>query len=108
MISVWVISDATDKPKSEREFLYREFPAYGGQQSIRLGDWKAIRRNLIPNKNATSKELKPTFELFNLVTDPWEEQDGAASHPDIVARLTEIMRQQHTPSKEFPFEALDQ
>ncbi len=91
----------------EREFLYREFPGYGGQQSIRVGDWKAIRRNLLPNKNAKSQDLKPTFELFNLAIDPQEEQDVAASHPDIVARLTAFMTQQHATSKEFPFEALD-
>jgi arylsulfatase len=25
--------------QEERPFLYREFPAYGGQQCIRIGDW---------------------------------------------------------------------
>lgn len=31
----------------------------------------------------------------------------AAEHPNIVARLTQIMKEQHTPSKEFPSAALD-
>jgi len=96
------------QPQPERELLYREFPGYGGQQSIRVGDWKAIRRNLLPNKNAKSKELKSTFELFNLATDPTEQHDVAADHPEIVAKLTNTMKQHHTPSPEFPFEALDQ
>ena len=29
-----------------RPFLYRESPGYGGQQCIRVGDWKAIREKL--------------------------------------------------------------
>ncbi len=90
----------------ERPFLYREFPAYGGQQCIRVGNWKVIRRNLLPTKKTIAQV--PTLELFDLATDSREEHDVAAAHPDIVARLTQLMKEQHTPSKEFPFVALDQ
>jgi len=94
----------------ERPFLYREFPAYGGQQCIRVGKWKVIRQNLLPKKkggkNAAGSN-SPTLELYDLTADPREEHDVAASHPDIVARLSALMKQQHTPSKEFPFPALD-
>ncbi len=93
--------------QAERPFLYREFPAYGGQQCIREGDWKAVRRNLLPTRKSLAQGLKPTFELYNLATDLREEHDVAAAHPEIVARLTRLMKQQHTPSKEFPFPALD-
>ena len=34
------------KQQEARPFLYREFPSYGGQQSIRVGNWKAIRQNM--------------------------------------------------------------
>src|SRR5439155_27288215 len=34
--------------QSPRPFLYREFPASGGQQSVRIGDWKGIRQNMLP------------------------------------------------------------
>ena len=95
------------EPQPERSFLYREFPAYGGQQSLRLGDWKGVRQNLMPTKKMLAQGEKPTFELYNLATDLHEEHDVAAEHADIVAKMTEIMRQQHTPSKEFPFPALD-
>ncbi len=90
-----------------RPFLYREFPAYGGQQSLRMGDWKAVRQNLMPTKKMIAQVAKPTFELYDLSTDLHEEHDVAAQHPDIVAKMTEIMKAQHTPSKEFPFAALD-
>ena len=94
--------------QAERPLLYREFPAYGGQQCIRVGNWKVIRRNLLPTKKAIAEGLKPTLELFDLAADSREEHDVAAAHPDIVATLTQLMKEQHTPSKEFPFAALDQ
>jgi len=92
----------------ERPFLYREFPAYGGQQCIREGDWKLLRTNLAPTKKTIAQGLKPTLELFNIANDPHEEHDVAKDHPDVVARLTEIMKAQHTASEVFPFAALDQ
>jgi arylsulfatase A-like enzyme len=91
----------------ERPFLYREFPAYGGQQCIRVGNWKGVRQNLLPSKKTSAQGLKPTFELYNIAVDPQEEHDVAAEHPDIVAKLTQMMKEQHRPSKEFPFAALD-
>ncbi len=91
----------------ERAVLYREFPSYGGQQSIRVGNWKFVRRNLSPSKKTSAQGSKPTFELFDLAIDPYEDRDVAAEHADIVAKLTQQMKEQHTPSKEFPFAALD-
>lgn len=93
--------------QSERPFLYREFPGYGGQQCVRVGPWKLLRRNLLPNKKRTAQGLKPTLELYNLTDDPQEEHDVAAAHPEIVADLLRLMGQQHAPSKEFPFPPLD-
>ncbi len=94
------------KVQPERAFLYREFPAYGGQQSVRVGDWKAVRQGLLPaGKKAALPVLKT--ELYNLKADPQETTDVAAKHPEVVAKLEKIMREQHTPSAEFPFPILD-
>ena len=42
-----------------RPFLYREFPGYGGQQSVRVGDWKGVRQGLEkPGRNAP-RALRP-------------------------------------------------
>src|SRR5262249_42708448 len=30
----------------KHSYLYWEFPGYGGQQAVRLGDWKGVRQNL--------------------------------------------------------------
>jgi arylsulfatase A-like enzyme len=92
----------TQKP---RLFLYREFPAYGGQQSVRVDDWKAVRQNLNPLKKQPAPAIRT--ELYDLARDPNESKDVAAEHPKIAAKLEKIMREQHAASKEFPIRALD-
>ncbi len=88
-----------------RSFLHREFPGYGGQQYVRIGDWKGVRQNLNPD----ARDAKPNMhiELYNLQDDPSETRDLSGERPDVVARIAKIMREQHTASKDFPFPALD-
>jgi arylsulfatase A-like enzyme len=88
----------------ERPFLYREFHGVGGQRAVRAGDWMLVQRHLLDTPKAPAA---PTTELFNLATDVSEKENVAAAHPDIVARLEKLMREQHSPSKEFPFPLLD-
>jgi arylsulfatase A-like enzyme len=82
------------------EFLYWEFPSYGGQQAVRLGRWKGIRQNMFDGNMEV--------ELYDLETDLREERDVADDHPDVVARIEAILEQEHTPSpiERFQFEAL--
>jgi arylsulfatase A-like enzyme len=96
------------KKQAPRPFLYREFPAYGGQLAIRVGNWKIVRQSLMGRPKAKGKKVEaPTLELYNLKDDIAETKDVAAQHPDIVAKIEKIMREQHTPSSVFPFPALD-
>ncbi len=88
-----------------RPFLYREFPGYGGQVALRMGDWKGIVQNLMPQGKKAAKKWE--IELYNLKDDIGETRNVAADHPDIVAQIDRLMREQHTPSPEFPFPALD-
>jgi arylsulfatase len=88
-----------------RPFLYREFPAYGGQQAVWTGDWKGVRQGLKPAR--TNAEPNLAIELYNLRADPGEATNVAAQYPRVVAKIEAIMRAQHTPSKEFPLPALD-
>jgi arylsulfatase A-like enzyme len=94
------------KAQEARPFLYREFPSYGGQQSVRLGDWTGIRQNLVTGKG---KNVKPRLhtELYNLRDDPGQTKDVSAKHPDIVSQIERIFREQHTPSEVFPIPVLD-
>lgn len=80
--------------QAEHEFLYWEFPSYGGQVAIRMGDWKLVRQNL---KN----EKEPTLELYDLKNDPTETTNVAEAHPDIVEKASEIFkRERETPELE--------
>ncbi|MCA9048571.1 MAG: arylsulfatase [Planctomycetaceae bacterium] len=85
--------------QAERPFLYREFGGYGGQQTIRVGPWKAVRQNLRKGTVQT--------ELYKIADDIGEQHDVAAANPDVVAKLERLMAQQHVPSKVFPLKALD-
>jgi len=87
------------KSQQPREFLYREFPSYGGQQSVRAGDWKAVRQNM------TRGNLD--IELYNLAADPSETKNVAAAHPKVVQRLKKLMEDQHTASRDFPLIPID-
>ncbi len=97
------------KTQPERPFLYRESQGYGGQQSVRVGDWKGIRLNLHPPAGAKKKKAAGSteLELYNLKTDPAETTNVAAQHPEIVARLLAIMKEQHVPTKLWPISVLD-
>lgn len=88
------------KGKQRRhEFLFWDFNGYGGQQAVRLGHWKGLRRNL--HRGNTK------LELYNLATDPGEQHDVAAQHPAIVQRIETVLREQHQPSALFPMKSLD-
>jgi arylsulfatase len=85
--------------QKKHDFLYWEFPGYGGQQAVREGDWKAVRQKLGQKKIVT--------ELYDLKADPNETTDVAAKHPDVLKKLEARMVEQHTPSKVFPLQAVD-
>ena len=89
-----------------RPFLYRESPGYGGQQCVRVGDWKLVRQNLnpAPGPKATPP---PTLELYDLAQDRSETTEVAPGHPEVVARLIQIAREQHVKSELWPIRLLD-
>ncbi len=86
-----------------RPFLYREFPSYGGQQSVRTGDWKGIRQNLKPRGKA-APDL--TIELYNLADDVTETHNVAGEHPDVVRQIETLMRRPAHPLGSLPAEGL--
>jgi len=76
--------------QADHPFLYWEFPAYGGQQAVRIGNWKGLRQEIFKENL--------TLELYDLSRDPREEANVADEHPEIVARMERIMREQHQPA----------
>ncbi len=86
--------------QQQHEFLYWEFPAYGGQQAVRLGDWKGIRKNI--------QKDSMHIALYNLKTDLREQNDVAAENPEIVEKIKAIMESEHKPAtiERFKMKAL--
>lgn len=80
-------------------FLFWDFNGYGGQQAVRMGQWKGVRQNL--EKGSTE------IELYNLRDDPAERLNVAAQHPRIIRELERVMRENHIPSPIFPVPVLD-
>ena len=73
--------------QSEHDYLYWEFPAYGGQQAVRKKQWKAIRKDLHKGNVTTA--------LYDLSKDPREETDISDQYPEQVAEMEAIMREAH-------------
>ena len=90
--------------QQQHEFLYWEFTGYGGQQVVRMGDWKAVRQEMLRRNNPDPLEI----ELYNLKDDIGESRDVAAEYPEIVARMRKIMQAEHVPSELFPMRPLDE
>jgi arylsulfatase len=80
-----------DESQEEHAFLYWEFPASGGQQAVRMGKWKGIRKNIFKDSLRV--------ELYNLEEDIQELNDVSARHPEIVRKVEDIFRQEHTPAE---------
>jgi arylsulfatase len=77
--------------QTKHDYLYWEFPAYQGQQAVRMGKWKAVRKNIFQGNM--------TLELYDLENDPGETTDLAVQYPGIVARIDSIMKAAHLPSE---------
>lgn len=84
------------KGQKQHEFLYWEFHEQGGKIAVRMGNWKGIRLN-------ANKQPDGPIELYDLSKDIGETSNIAASNPEIVKKIVAIMKQEHIPSKDFPF-----
>jgi arylsulfatase A-like enzyme len=75
--------------QKEHDFLFWDYPEYGGQQAVRMGHWKGIRKNI-------KKEGNLEIELYDLTTDLQELNNVAVEHPDVVEKIAAIMNKEHT------------
>jgi len=76
--------------QAEHDFLYWEFPSYGGQMAVRMGQWKALRLNM--------HQGNAEWQLFDLETDPMETQNVAAEHPELIGKVEQIVSEAHIPA----------
>ncbi|UCD29949.1 MAG: arylsulfatase [Planctomycetota bacterium] len=82
--------------QEEHEYLVWEFYGYRGQQAVRMGNWKGVRRECYKNPDGP-------IELYDLAVDIGEKINVADRHPKIVKRIARIMRQEHSPSEIWDF-----
>jgi arylsulfatase A-like enzyme len=77
--------------QKQHEYLYWEFHEGGFFQGVRMGDWKAVR-----------KQFGTPLELYNLKTDLAEEHNIAGKHADVIERIEGILRTARTDSPDWP------
>lgn len=81
--------------QENHEYLYWEFHSQGGKQAIRKGDWKAVRLNVIDNRESP-------IELFNLSDDISEQRNVSTQYPEIIEEMDSLFWEAHIHSELFP------
>ncbi|MFA9389653.1 MAG: arylsulfatase [Prolixibacteraceae bacterium] len=86
-----------DKHQKQHDYIYHEFYEIDGKQSLRKGNWKAVRNNVYKDPNGQP-------ELYDLSKDISEQQNIADQYPDVVKELVRLMKEASTPSEIFTFD----
>lgn len=84
--------------QKKHDYLYWEFHEQGGRKALMKGDWKLVKYNILNPE-------KTTTELYNVSADPGEENNLAASKPELVKELNELMNSARTESDVFTFKS---
>jgi len=88
-----MVSALLSRPQQKHEYLYWEFHEGSSKQAVRIGDYKAVR--LAPSK---------PIELYDLKSDVGEEKNIADQHPQIVAKVKEILSKVRTDEDIWPLQ----
>ena len=86
-ISIFPTLSGDVSKQTKREYIYFEFYEGGKQQSVRIGNWKGYRKGGWDSK----------FELYDLSKDIGENNNLSDMYPEVVKRMKEIMKKEHSP-----------
>ena len=75
----------------DHDYLYWELHERKFSQAARQGAWKVVR----PGPDAE-------LELYDLASDPGESRNVADAHPDVVARMEQVLQSARTASPLWP------
>ncbi len=81
------------KEQKQREYFYFEFQEMNGKQAIIQGNWKLIRQDI---------RKKPTYELYNLASDPSENHNLISFYPQKFDELQKMMECARTDDANWP------
>ena len=86
-----------EEEADKHPFLYWEFYEREVTQAVLLdGRWKGIRPGSPENP----------IILYDQEADPGESRDCSGDHPEVVARIAELMRTQHVPNQNWQIDGL--
>lgn len=80
--------------QKQHDYLYFAFMERNGSQAVRKGPWKLIELNI--------RTENPTFELYNIDSDPSETNDLASDYPEIVEELKAVMAEAYIADPNWP------
>jgi arylsulfatase A-like enzyme len=81
--------------QAKHPYLYWEFYERTFRQAVVLeGRWKGIRAVMDDS----------TFELYDLENDLGETKNVASQHPDLTARIADLMAEAHVPNAQWSFQ----
>jgi arylsulfatase A-like enzyme len=86
-----------EEGQKQHEYLYWEFHEKGGRLAVRMGNWKGVQYEVAKGGKS--------LELYDLTKDVGEENDIASEHPEVVAKIKEILKTARTESDVFQFKA---
>jgi arylsulfatase A-like enzyme len=84
------------KDQKQHQYLYWEFHEQGGKAALRMGNWKAVKRDI-------EKLPHGETELYDLQADIGETNNVAALYPDIVKKIDSLLIRARVRSQTFPF-----
>ncbi len=82
------------KGQRVHDYLYFEFMELNGRQAVRKGSWKLVHLNI--------RGKQPSYELYNLASDPSEKHNLLIQYPEKAAELKAIMQEAHVSDANWP------